>query len=522
LADGAARVIVVGTGAAGLAAALSATAAGASVTVLERGDGLGGTTAYSAGTSWLPGNHLLDRDVRRDAAAALVYLRGLGRGDADPTMMRCFTQDAGRVARALEASSALRWRALAYPDYHTERVGATTAGRSLEPRPFAADPSLRALVRRVPFVRTPSPATTDPAADSADAIQLRREAERTNGTLTGGRALVGALWAGVRDSGAVLQLRTRARELVVERGRVIGVRTPTGVLLGRVVLATGGYERDAGLVSTFLGAPSVVGLGAPECEGDGLKMALGVGARLGNMSEAWWCPGFQVPGEVFAGGAVVRISVTERARPGSLCIDSAGRRFADESQDYSSFGRSMRAFDPGVAGYPRSPSWLVFDAGYRAAFNLGPLTPECPDPPWLMRASDVAGLAAHMDVSVAALEATVADFNAAATAGVDVKMRRGTRAYGRFIAGGTTLGPVRSPPFFAVPLSCGCLGTNGGPRTDACGRVLSVRDGRPLPGLYAAGNVSASAFGAAYPGAGGTIGPALVFGFRAGESAAAD
>jgi succinate dehydrogenase/fumarate reductase flavoprotein subunit len=166
----------------------------------------------------------------------------------------------------------------------------------------------------------------------------------------------------------------------------------------------------------------------------------------------------------------------------------------------------------------------VFDAEYRARYALGPLGRGDPDPDWLARADDLAGLAAAIGVPADALAATVARFNDLARAGADEDFGRGSYAYDRFVgdqrAPDPTLRPLGGGPYYAAPVLPGCLGTKGGPRTDGRGRVLAAAGG-PIPGLYAAGNAAASPFGLAYPGAGGTIGPALVFGYRAGEAAAA-
>jgi 3-oxosteroid 1-dehydrogenase len=502
-----------------MAAALAAVECGAAVSMLERAPAAGGTTAYSAGTAWLP------RDGE-DPSAALGYLAGLAHGATRPEMLDAFAVDAVRVREALERGSRLRWRPLQYPDYHAERAGAVRGGRSFEPEPLTSSEALRALIRTVPFLRTPSPTGTSAAAWSADAILLRRALETSPDALTGGRALVGALLEAALAGGLDLRLASRVTGLAGEHGDVKGVSCEGEILGGRVVLATGGFERSTPLVSSFLGPPHPVALGAPECEGDGLRMAMAAGAGLDNMSEAWWCPAFRVPGETFGGVDLHRISVSERARPGGVVVDANGRRFADESQDYASFGRAMRAYDAGQAEFRRGNCWLMFDAGYRRRYNLGPLTPDDADPEWLLTGRTVADLARRMSIIPEMLEATVTRFNGDARMDRDGDFSRGSRAYGRFLgdvdAPHPTLAPLAEPPFYAIPLVSGCLGTNGGPVIDHRGRVLRVADGRPIAGLYAAGNVAGSPLGLAYPGAGGTIGPALVFGYRAGEAAAGD
>jgi 3-oxosteroid 1-dehydrogenase len=218
--------------------------------------------------------------------------------------------------------------------------------------------------------------------------------------------------------------------------------------------------------------------------------------------------------------------LTERARPGCIIVDGDGRRFANEAQNYNDFGRSLHAFSPERFGYPRVPSWLLFDHAYRSRYAFGPLRPSDDDPEWLHRADSIETLAKAIDVDPVRMADTVEAFNSYAHAGTDLDFRRGSYVYDRFVgdpkAPHPTLGPIAEPPFYAVEILPGCLGTKGGPRTDADGRVLRADGTGVIPGLYAAGNAAANPFGLAYPGPGGTIGPAVVFGVRAGEAAATD
>jgi 3-oxosteroid 1-dehydrogenase len=305
---------------------------------------------------------------------------------------------------------------------------------------------------------------------------------------------------------------------------VRGVRTDAGDLPGAVVLASGGFERDPDLVRSFLRGPMLAPAGVPTNVGDGLRMAMAAGCALGNLSEAWWSPAMRVPEETIDGAPMYRVVLTERARPGSLIVDGRGRRFADEGQNYNDIGRALHDFDPTAFSFPRVPAWMIFDGGYRAHYNLGPLRRGMPDPEWLRRADDLPALAAA--IGTPDLVSTVERFNALVAGGHDDDFNRGDDVYGRFMgdpsAPNPVLGAVAEPPFYALEILPGCLGTKGGPRTDDRGRALHVETGRPVPGLYAAGNAAASPFGFAYPGPGSTIGPALVFGHRAGGAAAED
>ena len=491
------RVTVVGAGTAGLAAALAASQAGADVTVLERGERIGGTTALSGGVAWLPANDRTDDTPEQ----ALAYLRALALGDVVDELVEVFAREAGATAAWLERETPLRWQAIPYPDYHAELDGAREGGRALEPAAYDAPERIRDLIRDAPN-RSGSITYAELLAGGADDDELaRRDAA---GTLTAGKSLLGCLLEACLDAGVELRTGTRVTELPED---------------GAVVLATGGFDRDEQLVRAFLRGPMLAPTGAPGLVGDGLRLAMGAGAALGAMSEAWWCPATRIPGETIDGEPMFRLLLPERTRPRSLMVDGSGRRFVDEAQNYNDLGRALLNFAPQSFSYPHVPAWLVFDSGYRRAYPLGPLAPDAPDPDWLARAGSVAALAEAIGVPPVELEATVDRFNEGAARGEDPEHGRGSTAYDRFIGG---LGPVDDGPYYALRVLPGCLGTKGGPRTDAHGRVLSIAGGEPIPRLYAAGNAAASPLGLAYPGAGGTLGPALVFGARAGRAAAED
>lgn len=519
---GAGRVVVVGSGAAGLAAALAAARGGAGVVLLESTETIGGTTALSGGVSWLPGNRFGAADDDPDDARR--YLTGLGLGDSDPALIDVFVADAPRIADLVHDTTPLSWEALPYPDYHGERPGGRLGGRALEPQPLDLPEALlpadvRARIRLPLSWRLP---VTYREVVHGEVSRAVIAARNDAGTLVMGTALVGALLVACLDAGVDAQTGVRARALQQSAGSVTGVRTDAGDIDGAVVLASGGFERDPDLARTFLRAPVEGFTGAPGARGDGLRMAMRAGASLGNMSEAWWCPSMRIPDEEIDGKPLHRLVLDERSRPGSLIVDRRGQRYTDEAQNYNDVGRAMHAFDAGAYRLARDPSWLVIDHTYRTTYNLGPLLRRDPDPEWLLTAPDLPGLAAQIDVEPDALAATVARFNEGAARGEDSDFGRGGTAYDRFVGDPTAahpnLRPLTNPPFHAVRLRPGLLGTKGGPRTDGDARVLDL-DGEPIPGLFAAGNVAASPFGMAYPGAGGTIGPALVFGTRAGEAA---
>ncbi len=508
-------MIVVGSGAAGLAAALAAANLGEQVTVIEQADTVGGSTALSGGIGWFPG-----LDPNDDVGLARKYLSALSLGDTDEELLDVFATDAARVARALETDTELSWESVPYPDYHSELPGGSAGGRSFEPAPYTASSDMSDIVREAPNVTAPV-TYREIVTNSVDREVLSRR--RSDGTLTLGRALIGALLAAALDRGVELKTGTVVEGLVQDGNGVTGVRSKASTVDGPVILATGGFERDQGFVKTFLRGPMTAPVGAPGLVGDGLRLALGAGAELGNMGEAWWCPAIRIPGESIDGEPMYRLLLGERARPGAILVDRGGKRFTNEAQNYNDVGRTLHAFDATHFRHARVPTWLIFDSEYRSRYPIGPLRTSQPDPDWLLRGNGPEDLAARIDVPATELTATIERFNQLAAAGIDQDYGRGDQLYDRFVGDSSadqpTLGPVSEPPLYAVEVLPGCIGTKGGPRTDADGRVLAA-NGRPIDGLFAAGNAAASPFGLAYPGAGATIAQALVFGHRAGEAAA--
>jgi 3-oxosteroid 1-dehydrogenase len=518
------RVVVVGSGAAGLTAAVAAAQRGAGVTLLESAPTIGGTTAYSGGGIWVPNNPAATAAGIDDSVEdALAYLRSLDLGDTDPGLAETYVRQGARVVRAVEQATALRWHHLVqFPDYHAELPGGRREGRSLEVDPLRLAPDVLRMIRPDPYAAPPITiveADTDPP-DGAEIARRRRE-----GVVVKGRALVGGLLTSLRERGGSVRTGARARRLLTDpAGNVVGVEAGGEELPGSVVIATGGFERDPALVRAFLRGPMLAPASPPTNRGDGLRLGMTVGAGLGNMSEAWWCPALAVPGETLDAAPFYRMLFRDRGKPGGIIVDGRGERFANEATNYNDFGRALHAFDPARYCFPRIPSWLVFDAARRHGDVLGPLETDGADPAWLIRAGTLAELAARIGVPAAALEATVARYNRCTTTGSDPDFGRGAFAWDWYSSGRldplAQLRPLTEAPFYAVEVLPGCLGTKGGLKTDGQGRVQRA-DGRgPIEGLFAAGNAAANPFGCAYPGGGATIGPALVFGWLAGEAAA--
>ena len=292
---------------------------------------------------------------------------------------------------------------------------------------------------------------------------------------------------------------------------------------GRVILCDGGFERNAELVSRFLGGPMVAPCGPPQHMGDALLMGIELGAKLGNMAEAWWAPAHHVPGETIDGAEYFR-PLFERPRrcPAPSSSTSTASASRNQAANYDSFGRSMLAWDPFNYRYHRSPSWMIFDAT-RAGENPNSIINPKNAVDWIISAQTIAELAEKIAVPVDALVHTVESYNTYAALGRDPEFHRGEYPRDQFIHKSANpvdhLKPLSEPPFYAVEALPGCLGTKGGLVIDEFARVVRV-DGSVIDGLFAAGNTAANGFGLGYPGGGGTIGPAIVFGWVAGETAA--
>ena len=394
-----------------------------------------------------------------------------------------------------------------YPDYHPDMPGARPGGgRSLEPDLFDLS-VLGEWARQLRFWDgSPRPVLLSEtsfggatAPPPAAVIAERRE----RGVCGMGEALVGSLLAGCLDAGVAVRTGARATRLLTSGGRVAGVRLDTAageVTVGArrgVILATGGFEWNEALVRAFLRGPMDAPAGVPTNTGDGLEMATDAGAALGNMAHAWWAPMARIPGEEAWGAPRHRLVLAERTRPGSIMVNGAGERFCNEAANYNALGGAFHQLDPATLRHANAAAWLVCDDRCRRRYPLPGCRRGAEPPPWIHRGDTLADLAAAVGVPAAALGETVTNFNRHAATGTDPAFGRGASVYDRFngdrtLAGAAaTLGVLDEPPFYAVAIGIGALGTSGGPRTDERGRV-SARSGDVVEGLWAAGNVMAA------------------------------
>jgi 3-oxosteroid 1-dehydrogenase len=530
-----ADVVVVGSGAAALAAALAAHDEGATVAIVERAGTVGGTTAVSGGGVWMPGNHVTGAGDSREEA--LAYMSALSRGRAPAAQLTRYVDEGPQILAGLEERSGVRFAPISWPDYHPEMEGARSAGRMIEPSLYDTSRlgDWATSLRRPPVLGLPltlqestvdwSPSYTP---ERYDATEVRRRVASRQ--VACGSALVAGLLEGCLVRGIEPILATRAAELVMRDGRVAGLvveRNGRRVDLAAraVVLASGGYEWSRELCSRFLPGPLTHPTSPPGNEGDGLLMAMEVGADLANMNEAWWYPAGAVPGEEYDGRPLARFVAVERTAPHSIMVDRFGQRFVNEAANYNDMQKAFFAFDANDASPRHLPCWVVFDEQYRSRYPVLTARPGTPDPSWLVAHDTLDGLAAATGIDPTGLHETVQRWNGFVADGRDRDFGRGNSYYDRFhgdpTAAHPNLGTMERPPYYALPVHLGAVGTSGGPRIDVYGRVQHVRD-RPIPGLYGAGNVVASPAGPAYFGGGTTIGMALVWGHIAGAAAARD
>lgn len=491
-------VLVAGS-AGGIAGAYTAAREGLSVALVEATDRFGGTFAYSGGGGmWYPCNPVLVREGSDDTIdEALRYYRAVV-GDRTPAeLQETYVRGGAALIEYLESDEHFAFKVMPWPDYYSSVPGARNDGmRHIVSR---AIPDER-LGRFRGLVRGP--------------LDHERLGAPQSDLLTGGRAVIGRFLSAMADNPSVTaHLDTSLVELIVHDGRVVGagverdgvrrvIRTRRGVLL-----ATGGFEQNDAMRAEF-GVPGAAldSMGAPGNIGQAHRAAMLVGASTDLMDQAWWSPGLVHPD----GRAAFALCFT-----GGIFVDSAGRRFVNESAAYDRSGREIiRAMAEGTVG---SRYWMIYDS--RAGEQPPVMAPNVSFSPtdeyvsaglW-RQADSLAELADQIGVPQDNLIETVRRFNDFARRDDDEDFGRGKESFDRaFTGGGSPLVPIDTPPYRAAAFGLSDLGTKGGLRTDVDARVLD-RDGQPIPGLYAAGNTMAAVSGLTYPGGGNPIGASMLF-----------
>ncbi|GAA0952988.1 3-oxosteroid 1-dehydrogenase [Nonomuraea longicatena] len=532
-------VVVVGAGAAGMTAALAAARRGLRTVVVEKAAKFGGSAARSGAGIWIPNNEtILAAGVPDTPAKAAAYLAAVVGSSGVPAAKQAAFLAAGPEAISFVVRhSPLRFRWMeGYSDYYPELPGGMPGGRSIEPDLFDGNLLGPELANLNPaYIPVPAGqviysadykwinlALVNPRG-AAVALEgaARWVAAKAQGIepLTMGQSLAGALRAGLTQAGVPVWLNTPLVDLRVEGGRVVGAVVTRGgaptLLRARrgVILASGGFEHDAAMRERYQEQPIGTDwtVGADSNTGDGHRAGLQVGAAVEFMDDAWWGPSIPLPDEPY-------FCLSERTLPGSLIVNQAGRRFVNEAAPYSDVVHVM---------YEKAaiPAWLVIDQNYRNRYLFRDIPPTLDFPgSWYSSGAVVkswtwAGLAERMGVPASVFGSTLNRFNGFAFSGRDLDFRRGDSVYDHYftdpaVVPNSCLAPLLLPPFYALKIVPGDLGTKGGLVTDVHARVLDTA-GAVIPGLYAAGNASSPVMGRSYAGAGSTLGPAMTFGYIA-------
>jgi len=546
-------VLVAGSGAGGLAAAVSARKHGLQVIVAEKEPLFGGTTARSGGWLWIP-NHPMQgsigvTDSIEEAATYLLHETG---ERFDPERVNAFLSSGPRMVEWFQRETAVRFEPSAtFSDYHPDAPGGKPGGRSIVAAAFDG----RELGPMFAKLRPPLPELTvfgvmigsgaelvhfmrwSKSLASAAFVARRllghglarlvygRGVRLTNGNALAARLLKSALDAGVElwESAPVARLLVEAgavRGAFVRRnGEEVAVRARRGV-----VLACGGFPLDRERRRRLFAHAEHLSPAAPGNTGDGLRLAEAAGARIDESlpNPAAWVPVSRVPRGDGSFGLFPHF--IDRAKPGVIAVTRRGARFVNEANSYHDF---IQALFRACAGEREVTAWLITDHRAIRAYGLGyvkprplPLAPHLASG-YLRRGRTVAELATACAIDAAGLERTVSEYNRHAKAGSDPLFGKGGTAYNRFygdpdIRPNPCVAPIEQPPFYAVQVHVGDLGTYAGIVTNANAQALDARR-RPIPGLYAVGNDALSIMGGNYPGPGITLGPAMTFGWIAGR-----
>jgi len=554
-------LLVMGSGAAGMGAAVRGHDLGLDVLLVEKSELYGGNSAMSGGVCWVANNPgMAGEGIPDSDEEGFKYLKHITKGEVPDDRLWLYIRESKRVLAYLHDKTHVRYVPLAkYTDYYPEAPGGRDGGRSMDPLPFDGSKLREDLIR----LRRPHPQSqilgkfgiTAKEAQAAIGVgfttmvfmawqmflyflrHFKRKRWGRDTKLCAGNSLMGRLLLSLKDRNIRAWLNTSIEELVFEDGKAVGaVLNKEGEILRvkarrGVVLAAGGFSRNLEMRQKYQRHPITTEwtAGTPSNTGDAIRMGAEAGGALGLMDEAWWTPVSLVPRSPFSW-----VLVVEKSLPHGLFLNQDGKRFTNEAAPYIDVVNGM--YDDVEKTGAADPRWFhIFDATYRKSSIAGPVAPAkvMPDKKlprryrdgnFLYRAESLDELCEQLKIPAATAKAAITRFNEYAVKGEDPDFNRGWSAQDRYygdpsVKPNCSLGPIETGPFYAVQIYPGDLGTKGGLVTDEHSRVLR-EDGRLIPGLYAAGNSAESVMGRTYPGAGGTIGPALTFGFLAAEDAA--
>ena len=527
-------LIVIGSGGAGLAAALTAASCGSKVLALEASSRWGGSTSVSAGEVWVPANHLMpELGIPDSVEDALTYCLPYT-SESAIQRVRTFLEAAPLMARLVEEFSPIVWRAMSSPDSFAEAPGGRASGRHLEVSPLMAEHA-SLLEKKFWMSSYPPIFTNDEVFESRLLIggkfpQALADRRISAQSICTGVGLVHGLMQGCQDHGVEFERDARVVRLLRSKSaRVCGVVVKRGeieeeVLCNRgVVLATGGFEWNDSMRQNLLDRPVSHPVSPPLHHGDGLRMVQEVGGVISGDQESWEWPVGERPDQRWPDTQRPRheLVIAERCMPHVIWVDESGRRFVNESSHNCAL--AINRSNPDSLVTENSPVWAIFDQQYRRRYPLAGAMPSTKLAPRIVSAGSLEALGREIGVDGLVLSRTVDRFNEMVGQGRDLDFFRGESAYDRHYGDSDSahpcLGSIQDPPFFGMPVHLGTVGTKGGALVDERARVLDAR-GQPLEGLWAAGNTMASVIGPETIAPGLTLGLALTWGYIAGRDAA--
>jgi len=487
-----ADLVAVGSSTGGLVSAITGHDLGLSTVLLEKTDFLGGGTALSGGALWIPCNHhMLAMGLSDSREEALTYIRRMSLGRHDEEHLGAYIENGPKMLRYVEEATPLKMAVdQTIADYYADFPGGKGIGRILVPDTGRLTPLLTEAEKSHPLIG-----------------KIRHEpVPRFFGMREPpwfpGRMLVGGLALGCINRQINILTSTRAMQLIVDNGRVIGLRAQRD---GRdffikcrkgIVIATGGSEWNEEMNKRFINSPPLHGITPPSNEGDGHMMGMEIGAAVALMDHSIFNPVIRIPGEETEGRPYWRMFMYSIGHPGTILVNRHGKRCCDEAF-YPAVGEAFCAYDRLRGEFRNTPLFWIADQSYRDRFVVGPLKKGTEMADWLHRADTLPELAAQLGLPADSLVKTVERFNALAREERDPDFHRGESSYD--VRWGLnyfpdhkppTLGPLEKPPFYGVQIHMGTVGNLGGLVTNSNAQVIDTR-GKIIPGLYGTSNATA-------------------------------